>query len=212
MSVAGISLGFRLALRELRGGIRGFQVFIACIALGVAAIAGVNSVSRALTEGISSQGRVILGGDIAFSLVQREASPEELQFLESQGELGRVATMRAMVRRSDGTDQALVELKAVDRFYPHGGALTLEADGDPQDLMASQGGTFGALVAPEILDRLAIAPGDRILLGNAELEVRGVIRSEPDRLSSGMGFGPRLIVSLEALAASELVRPGRRMR
>ena len=45
------SLAFRYALRELRGGLRGFYVFIACIALGVMAIAGVGSVAASLGDG-----------------------------------------------------------------------------------------------------------------------------------------------------------------
>src|SRR4029079_5468120 len=73
-------ISLRLAFRELRGGLAGFYVFIACIALGVAAIAGVDSLSRALTAGISDQGRTILGGELAFSLVQREATPPEIRF------------------------------------------------------------------------------------------------------------------------------------
>ena len=156
MNVADTAIAFRLALRELRGGLSGFYVFVACIALGVAAIAGVNSVSRALTEGISSEGRVILGGDIAFSFVQREASPEELRFFQSKGRVGVIASLRAMVRSADESNTALVELKAVDAAYPHGGTLRLE-DGstDGQSLMAAKDGIYGALVAPELLDRLA---------------------------------------------------------
>ena len=53
----------RFALREMRGGLRGFYVFIACIALGVMAIAGVGSFARSLTDGLAREGRVILGGD-----------------------------------------------------------------------------------------------------------------------------------------------------
>src|SRR5687768_12051536 len=161
-----LSLALRLALRELRGGLTGFYVFIACIAIGVAAIAGVNSVARALTEGISAEGRVILGGDLAFSLIHREATPEEFRFLAGAGELGRVATMRAMLRRADQQGQALVELKAVDASYPHGGTLLLENGGDGHSLLAARDGIFGALVAPEVLDRLEIALGDRVFLGN----------------------------------------------
>jgi putative ABC transport system permease protein len=41
----GSSLALRYALREMRGGLSGFYVFIACIALGVMAIAGVGSVA-----------------------------------------------------------------------------------------------------------------------------------------------------------------------
>jgi len=209
MRIADTRVAFRLALRELRGGLSGFYVFIACIALGVAAIAGVNSVGRALTEGISSEGRVILGGDIAFSFVHREAFPDEMRFFESKGRVGTVASMRAMVRSADESRTALVELRAVDPSYPHGGTLRLEdGSSDAQALMAAQDGVFGALVAPELLDRLQISKGDTLLLGTETLQIRGVIRSEPDRLSSGLGFGPRLLVSLDALKASGLVRPG----
>ena len=198
----------RLALRELRGGLAGFYVFIACIALGVGAIAGVNSVAQALIDGISAEGRVILGGDLAFSLVQREATPAELGKLRSYGEVGTIATMRGMARRMDGNDQALVELKAADATYPHGGVLTLEGGGDPQALMARKDGLFGALAASELLDRLGLAVGDTIKLGSETWQIRGVINSEPDALSSGLGFGPRLIVPVEGLRTSGLLQPG----
>jgi putative ABC transport system permease protein len=75
----------RFALRELRGGLRGFGVFIACIALGVAAIAGVGSVARGMTEAIARQGQVILGGDISFTLTQRQADATERAWLARLG-------------------------------------------------------------------------------------------------------------------------------
>ena len=64
-----------MRLRELRSGLRGFYVFIACIALGVMAIAGVGSVAASLSDGLTREGRTLLGGDVAFSLIQREAKP-----------------------------------------------------------------------------------------------------------------------------------------
>ena len=79
------SLPLRYALRELRGGLRGFYVFIACIALGVMAIAGVGSVAASLGDGLAREGRTLLGGDVAFSLIQREAKPDEVAFLRSRG-------------------------------------------------------------------------------------------------------------------------------
>ena len=78
-------VALRFALRELRGGLRGFYVFIACIALGVMAIAGVGSVAASLSDGLSREGRTLLGGDVAFSLIQREATPEEIAFLRARG-------------------------------------------------------------------------------------------------------------------------------
>ncbi len=201
-------LALRLALRELRGGLRGFYVFLACIALGVAAIAGVNSVSRALTQGIAAEGRAILGGDIAFRLVHREASEAERAFLASAGKVGSLATMRAMARRTDGAEQTLVELKAVDDAYPHAGAIVLQEGTSIADALAGGDGVYGALAVPELLDRLQLTVGDRIALGAIELEIRDIIRTEPDRLSDGIGFGPRLLVSLDTLRATGLVRRG----
>jgi putative ABC transport system permease protein len=204
-----LPLALRLALRELRGGLAGFYVFVACIALGVAALAGVNSVARALTETLATGGRSILGGDLAFSLIGREASPAEKAFLNRSGRVGDVATMRAIARRPDRGAQALVELKAVDGAYPHQGSLILEGGAtEGQSRLAQANGVYGALAAPELLDRLGAKVGDRILLGTEELALTGVIRTEPDRLSGGVGFGPRLMISIDALRASGLVRPG----
>src|SRR5205085_9815429 len=112
---------WRFALREMRGGLRGFAVFIACIALGVAAIAGVSSFARSLSDGLAREGRVILGGDVAFSLIAREASGTERKFLDDNGQVSVAATMRAMARADSQT--ALVEIKAVDDAYPLFGAI-----------------------------------------------------------------------------------------
>ena len=78
-----LPLTLRLALRELRGGLSGFVVFLFCIALGVAAIAGVASVSRSLTDGLGREGRRILGGDLSYSLINRQATEAERAALAS---------------------------------------------------------------------------------------------------------------------------------
>src|SRR6201989_887152 len=129
------SLALRYALRELRGGLRGFYVFIACIALGVMAIAGVGSGAASLGEGLAREGRTLLGGDVAFSLIQREAKPDEVAFLRSRGQVSAAATLRALVRAGD-VRLALVELKAVAGAYPMLGELMLEPKIPLTDLLA----------------------------------------------------------------------------
>jgi len=206
--VTRLPVAARFALRELRGGLRGFYVFLACIALGVAAIAGVNSVARALSAGIAAEGRAILSGDLAFSLVGREASAEEREVLASLGSLDVMIETRAMARRADGTDQALVELKAVGDQYPRIGSFVLAGGGPLAEALGQRDGTFGAVAAPALLEALGLKPGDRIALGEATLTLSDTIVEEPDRLFSGIGFGPRLLISDAALAATGLVRPG----
>ncbi|MDC9810637.1 ABC transporter permease [Rhizobium binxianense] len=203
-----VSLAFRLALRELRGGIRGFYIFLACIALGTGAIAAVNSVSQSITDTIASQGQELLAGDVRFELNNREATPEELGFLEGLGTVSVSTGLRSMARKPDGSDQALVEVKAVDDAYPLYGKFVAEPNYPLAALLSGQGGTYGAVAAPLLLDRLGLAVGDELLLGNVKLSVTGTVKTEPDALSEGFGFAPRLLVSRRALEASGLIQTG----
>ncbi len=203
-------LPVRFALREMRGGLRGFYVFIACIALGVMAISGVGSLATSLANGLSRQGQVILGGDLSFRLVQREANPEELAFLQRRGAVSKVATLRAMART--GGETALVELKAVDDAYPLFGEIVLDPPMSTTDALAQRDGSYGALVDATLLARLGIEPGTEITLGKARIQVRAALTNEPDKLADGIGFGPRLLVSEAALRATGLVQPGSLVR
>ena len=201
----------RFALRELRGGLRGFYVFIACIALGVMAIAGVGSVAASLGEGLAREGRTLLGGDVAFSLIQREARPDEVAFLRSRGQLSVAATLRAMARTTDGR-LALVELKAVDGAYPMLGELTLQPQMPVADLLAERDGAFGAAADSTLLARLDLKLGDRVSLGGASFQIRSVVDAEPDKLAGGVGLGPRFLVSEAGLRATGLLQPGSLVR
>src|SRR4249920_2163285 len=203
----GIMLALQIALREMRGGLRGFYVLTACIALGVMAVAGVNSVASGLANGFAREGRSILGGDLAFLLSLREASTAEQEFLATQGRLSRAATMRAMARAQDG-DTALVEVKAVDASYPLYGTVLLDPDEPLRNVLAPEDGVFGAAADPALLARLGLAPGGRISIGAINIDIRAVLRSEPDKLAGGIGFGPRLLISEVALRATGLLRPG----
>ncbi len=204
-------LALRFAWRELRGGLRGFAIFIACIALGVMAIAGVGSVAQSLADGLSQAGSTILGGDLAFSLAQREASDGERAFLNTHGDVSVVARLPTMARASDGRS-ILVEVKAVDNGYPLVGLVTTDPVMPLPALFAFHDGAFGAAADPALLTRLDLKPGDRITIGNAVIELRAALTSEPDRLSGGIGFGPRLLVGDAALRASGLLQPGSLVR
>src|ERR1700754_3491409 len=205
------SLALRYALRELRSGLRGFYVFVACIALGVMAIAGVGSVAASLSEGLAREGRTLLGGDAAFSLIQREARPEEVAFLRSRGSVSVPATLRGMARTEDGR-LALVELKAVDNSYPLLGAVTLDPNMPVPELLSQRDGAFGAAADATLLARLDLKVGDRVSVGSASFQIRSVVGTEPDKLAGGVGFGPRFLVSEAGLRATELLQPGSLVR
>jgi putative ABC transport system permease protein len=209
--VAGFKLILRLAWRDLSAGARGFGVFLACLAIGTFGIAGVGSLARGLQEGLAAQGRVIVGGDVSFALLQREASDAERSAIGKLGQTAVVATLRAMARAPNG-DAALVEIKAVEPGYPTLGHLETEGAASISDVLAAQGGAYGAIVDPALLARLDLSPGSEVRIGAARIALRAKLVSEPDALATGIGLGPRIILSQEALRASELLRPGSLVR
>lgn len=200
-------LALRLALRDLRGGFAGFTIFLICIALGTGAIGAINSLSDAIQDSLTREGTTLLGGDIEATLIHRQANSDELAYLRSAGAVSEVATMRAMARRPDGSEQALVDLKAVDDAYPlYGAAAFEEGDG----LAAIRQGA--AAVDRSILDQLQVKPGDSIKIGDALLPITAIIAQEPDRLASGPAFGARIMISTDTLKKTGLVEPGSLVR
>ena len=207
------ALALRIARRELRGGLKGFRVFVACLALGVAAIAGVGSVSLAVQRGIAADAKPILGGDIELSQRLFPIADETVAWLAAQGALSSTTEMRAMARPVAGDARPiLVELKAVDSAYPLYGAMALAPAMSLAEALGERGGTYGAAVDSGVLRRLGLELGDRLRIGEAEFELRALIEREPDRGTSAFTLGPRAMIGADALAATELVRPGSLVR
>jgi putative ABC transport system permease protein len=197
-----VRLWFRFASRELRSGLKGFWIFLTCLALGTAAIAIIGSLSASIERGLNEQGQPLLGGDVEFALVHREATDKEMGFIKSHGEASKVATLRAMAIAPETT--TLVEIKAIDGLYPLYGSVILENAAELKSAIAMN----GVAVDPLLLGRLGVKFGDRIRIGAGEFEIRGVITTEPDRISDGFILGPRVLMSADALRATGLVQPG----
>lgn len=196
-----------IAARELRSGLSGFRIFIACVALGVTVITGVGAVSDALRAGFERQGEAILGGDATLSRMHVRSKGAERAALSNLGTLSETATMRTMARRTDGSDQALAELKIVDANYPLVGAVELGNAVPLQEALRR-----GAIVDPILLERLGLNVGDYMKLGAKKVEISGTIKSEPDGIADRLTYGPRVLVSLETLEKTGLVRPGTLIR
>lgn len=190
------------AWRDLRSGLQGFWIFLTCLALGTAAIAIVGSLGAAIDRGLIEQGQPLLGGDVEVALIHREATPQELSFLESKGSVSKVGSLRAMARGNDMT--ALVEIKAIDDLYPLYGKVDLSPKGDLKP--ALQGDDVA--VDPVLLERLDLKLGDKLRIGDADFILKATIAKEPDRISDGLALGPRVMMSEASLQATGLIQPG----
>lgn len=223
----GLLLAARFARRELRGGLKGFRIFLACLALGVAAIAAVGSLAAAIQGGLQADGRAILGGDLSFRQVHRPIDAAQHDWLAARGTVSEIVQMRAMAfaetggKAPNGTDaggkdaggrrlgdRTLVELKAVDGGYPLYGTVELTPAIPLSLALAGAGGLPGAVADPVLLRRLHLKPGDRLRIGEQDFVLQAALTREPDRGSGGFTLGPKVLVPLSALPGTRLVTLG----
>ncbi|EPX82825.1 ABC transporter permease [Salipiger mucosus] len=205
-----LRIASRFARRELRGGLRGFRIFLACLALGVATIAGVGSVRTAIQAGLSDQGAVLLGGDAQAEFTYRFANEDERAWLDSiSTEVSEITDFRSMatVDRDGERARGLTQVKSVDAAYPLLGEIVLDP---PMPLAQALDGDDhpGAVMAPVLADRLGLSPGDAFRLGDNTFTLSAVIETEPDDAGDGFGLGPRTMVRTQDLEGSGLLAPG----
>ena len=200
------------ARRELRGGLKGFRIFFLCLALGTAAIAGVESLSDAFLTGLRDSGQTILGGDVSLHLVHRPATSAERGFLARYGRVSSAVSMRAMayaLRDGKQAERELIELKAVDASWPLFGAPGFTPAQSVRDVIACEDDhVCGAAAEQSLLDRLHVRRGDLLRIGGGTFRIIAVLDSEPDRVSTGFSLGPHILVSDKALPATGLIQPG----
>jgi putative ABC transport system permease protein len=197
-------LPFTLARRDLRGGLAGLRIVLACLALGVAAIAAVGSLRVGVAEGLARDGAKILGGDIAISGGNQPLPVALGAWLRERGaRTSEVVTLRSMLIAPSG-DRVLVEVKAVDGAWP----LIGRAEVAPAQSMAAALAGGGLLVEPVLRDRLGLKPGEVLKLGRASVVMHGVLEAEPDRVASPSLFGLRAMVGLDLLPQTGLIQPG----
>jgi len=202
-----IPLSLRFAGRELRSGVKGFRIFLACLAVGVAAIAAAASTAEAFRQGLASQAREILGGDLSVTIGQREFTPKEQAALARVGRVTYAAGAQAMAQSPSG-QRRLVQLRGVDASYPLAGAVQVSGAANMRAaLVVSPDGVAGAAVEPALLQRLGLKLGDRFLVGETPFIARAVLVSEPDRIGR-FSLGPRVLTTLSAVEGSGLLQPG----
>ena len=202
-----LSIASRFAMRELRGGLRGFRVFIACLALGVAAIAAVGTVRAGIEAGLKRDGAALLGGDAEVEFTYRFARDEELAWLnEIALAFSETVDFRSMavVERDDTTERGLTQIRAVDDAYPLVGAVQL----DPPIPLPEALVDFGGVMERVLADRLGLTPGDTFRLGEQDFTLRAILDRYPDNAAGGFGLGPRTIVRTDALGNSGLIQEG----
>ena len=170
----------RLARRELRGGLQGFRIFLACLALGVAAIAAVGSVRAAIEAGLAQEGAALLGGDAEMEFTYRFATPAERGWMAARAvAVSEIVDFRSMAVVG-GSERALTQVKSVDGAYPLVGEVRLDPAMPLETALAGTGGLPGAVMERVLIAGLGLAPGGVFRLGTQDFVLMAALVAEPD--------------------------------
>ncbi len=203
-----LALAARIARREMRGGLAGFRVFLTCLALGVAAIAGVGMVRAAIEVGLRDQGAVLLGGDAEMGFTARFADDAERAMMAGMSaQVSEIVDFRSMVLVGEDR-RALTQVKGIDGFYPLTGDVVLDPALPLDQALAPVDGIPGAVMDRVLVDRLGLKTGDLFTLGVQRFRLAAALLREPDGAMGGFALGPRTIVLTSGLARSGLLEAG----
>ncbi len=204
-------VALKIASRELKGGFKGFTVYLACLALGAFAIAATGSVTQSFQRGLLAEQRTLLGGDLQFTVVQRRASDEERAWMADQGPISESVTLNVMGEANGKRRQ--VDVRGVDKAHPLIGAPLLSlGDTDLHRALAKRDGVWGGAATASTLAHFDLAIGDRIQLGAIEVEIRTQLDRESDGLGEAGTFGPAVTVSLASLIEAGRLTNGQLFR
>lgn len=205
------SCAARIAQRELRGGIRGFRVLLACLILGVASVAAIGTVRSNIETGLTEQGAILLGGDAELELSYRFATEDEMSWLQDRSiSVSETVQFRSMAVVGSGIEarRALTQLKTVDELYPIYGTIELDPPISLEEAFSEENGTFGAIMHGDLINRLQLEIGDKFKLGSNNYQLNARLVREPDGVNTGFALGPRTLVRTSSIENSGLIGPG----
>jgi putative ABC transport system permease protein len=204
----------RIAWRELRAGKAKFLFVLLSVAIGVAALTGVRGFSTSFARTLLLQARSIMAADLSARMF-RQATPAESKLLDALasphsglGVKRTVVTETVSMAMVEGDPvPLLVTLKAVDPAeYPFYGTVVLSTGQKLRDALTDD----TVVVDDNLLVRLRAKIGDRLKIGGRWFRIAAVIVKEPDRMTAGVGLGPRVMMTRQAMQETELLQPGSR--
>ncbi len=214
------SLSFKtaatIAWRELRASKAKFSFVILSVAIGVAALIGVRGFSESFQKTILAEARTIMAADLSARMF-RQPTPQEAKQLDALQQTTGVrrtwiTETVSMVSAIGDPVPLLVSLKAVnpDEWPFYGSVQMQTASGSQTTDLKSELNDSTVVVGDYLLVRLKVKIGDLLKIGGQTFRIAAVVMREPDRMSSTMGLGPRVLISRGGLERSGLLQPGSR--
>jgi putative ABC transport system permease protein len=201
----------KIAWRELQASRAKFIFVILSVAIGVASLTGVRGFSESFQRALLEQARGIMAADLSARMFRITSAQENARMdalAEAKG-IERTAVTETVSMASLQGDPVplLVSLKVVDPGkYPFYGTMMLQ----PAANLASVLTDSTVVVDDNLLVRLRAKVGDSLKIGGQYFRIAAVITKEPDRLTAGVGLGPRVMITRAAVEKTGLLQAGSR--
>ena len=208
-----LSFLFRMLRRDARAG--ELHLLVAALIVAVAALTAVGFFTDRVRQALDREANQLLGADMLLTAdhpwkptLADNAKARGLNVVETQ-------TFPSMVSVGEGDDirAQLADVKAVEAGYPLRGALRIADETAASDRRAD------GVPAPGLVwidERLATAlgakAGERIVVGQRELDIAAILTFEPDRGLNFFSVAPRLLMNIADVPSTGLIQPGSRIR
>jgi len=193
-----------LALKSLWRDWRAAEWLLVCFALfiAIAATTSIHFYTDRIMRGLDKQGARLLGGELVISSpsplpVAWEQKAREMKLRTAQ--VWSYLSVVSSKNQKSSNAMQLVSLQAVSDNYPL------------SDVTPNLPDPHTIWVEPRLLPLLSIEMNDELVIGAATFQVKKLLTSDLDTLSSGFIIAPRAMMRLADVPATQTVLPGSRV-
>ncbi|MGB8339118.1 MAG: ABC transporter permease, partial [Burkholderiales bacterium] len=203
-----LKLSLRMLKRDWRAG--ELTVLLLALLVAVASVTTVGFFAERVQRALNAQANEMLGSDLI--LIADHVTPPQFEAQAKQQKLNIANTLTFPSMVSMNGQSQLADIKAVTAAYPlRGNVRVVDAIGAP-DKNAERAPEKGeAWVAERLLSKLNLKAGDSLEVGRALLKITAIVAREPDNVLDYFNIAPRVIMSYDDLAATELIQTGSRV-
>ncbi|MGO2213336.1 ABC transporter permease [Psychrobacter alimentarius] len=180
-------------------------LFSLTLTLSLATYLTLDSIQQSVDSYVNDNQRALVGGDLVLNS-QQDWPSEVLTQVDTIADTQKVFDYQFSAMVVTDKQTLLARVKAVSPNYPLYGKVELASGNDLWQQLTSD----SVVVAPEVLSSLNARIGDTVTIGDAQFTISDVLTKEPDRPLTAFGFGGRVLMKQDALAATNLL--GQRSR
>ncbi|WP_026374600.1 ABC transporter permease [Aestuariibacter salexigens] len=199
----------KFAYQDLSQSAARLWLFSACLVFGVCLVMAATTMYQMLDRVMLSDTRVLMGGDV--EVESRQAIEESvLEWVRTTGDISLTRELDTMMSTQDD-EFVLVELLSTDSNYPLYGELVLEPAQTLGSALQKVNGMWGVAIDPVLAERVNLAVGDKVFIGELEVVIRALVLEQPDRRLSADWRGAPVLIAEQAMDESGLIREGSRV-